>query len=61
MPRKAIRIELNKLSTELINRALDFYHSEYKNTYEFNDTEEKEMTRLINRFVQHLKSFEDNL
>lgn len=64
MPRKAIRIELSKLSTTLIKRALEVYISHYgrdSSNLEFTEAEEQEVERLIDRFNEHLKSFDDNL
>lgn len=64
MPRKAVRVELSKLSVTLIKRALEVYVSHYgssSSNLEFTVAEEQEIERLIDRFSEHLKSFEDNL
>lgn len=60
MPRKAVRIELNKRHVTHIVNALGAYISDYEGVSSIVDKNMDEIKKLHERFKKHLKSFDRN-
>ncbi len=60
MPRKAIRVELNRRHVMHIVNAIGAYISDYEGASEIVDKNIDEIRKLHERFKEHLKSFDRN-